>query len=293
MSGDIKDFNENLTEHEKGVITRILQIFTATEVLVGEYWSQCVARWFPHPEIQQMALTNAGFEQIHISAYDHLNTTLGLPEAEHQKAWEVPAMKARQERLQSFLGREATTEDKALSLAVFSGFTEGVSLYGSFGALMSFSRFNKMKGVGQIVSWSSKDEGVHADAGCWLFRQLISENPEVLTDEFKKKVYQAARDAVEIEDYYIDYVFQGQDLEGITARQLKAFVRHRANTRLQDLGFKTNWKSLNMEDVKGVTSWFDMMVSGNEHSDFFAMRPTSYSKGHVDWSQIDFSARKY
>jgi ribonucleoside-diphosphate reductase beta chain len=293
MSGDIKDFNEKLTEHEQGVIVRILQLFTATELLVGEYWSDKVVKFFPKPEIAQMALTFAGMETIHVSAYDYLNTSLGLAEVEHQKILTEPALVARQEKISNILNNITSTESMALALAVFSGFVEGVNLFSSFAALMNYSRFNKMKGVMQIVRYSSKDESLHSDAGCWLFRTLMHENPDLWTDDFKRTIYQAARDIVDLEDSYIDYVFQGQEVEGLSPKQLKAYIRFRADTKLQDLGLKRNWKNLNMEDAKAVSDWYDMLVSAQEHTDFFSQRPSNYSKGHVDWSKISFTERKY
>jgi ribonucleoside-diphosphate reductase beta chain len=116
----------------------------------------------------------------------------------------------------------------------------------------------------------------------------MSEHPEIWTDEFKKTIYQAARDIVELEDDYIDAVFDGAEIQGITPKQLKAYIRYRANTKLQDLGLKTNWKNIDVESVKAITGWFDVLSSGNEHSDFFALKSTAYSKGHVDWSKIKF-----
>lgn len=293
MSGDIKDFNENLTDHERGVLTRILQLFTNTEIVVGEYWSQNIAVWFPQPEVMQMALTFAGFETIHISAYDHLNTSLGLSDEEHSKFLLIPELVARQDKLSNVLSNINSLKDKAIALAVFSGFCEGVQLFSSFAALMNFSRFNKMKGVGQITSWSSKDESLHSEAGCALFRTLIQENKNLLDDDLKQKIYQSARDMVALEDGYIDYVFQDTPITGMDPKDLKAYIRFRANTKLNDLGLKHNWKNIDHARVNNITSWYDLLVNGNEHTDFFSQRPTAYSKGHIDWNAIDFTKRGF
>lgn len=293
MSSDIKDFNEKLTDHERAVITRILQLFTQTEIVVGDYWSGKIGKWFQHPEVMQMALSFAGMETIHTSAYDHLNATLGLDEKEHELVLTVPAMKNRHDKLESVLKDTKNIEGKARALAVFSGFIEGVSLFSSFATLMNFSRFNKMKGVMQIVSYSSKDEDLHSQGGCWLFRTFIEENQSIWTDDFKKTIYQAARDVVALEDAYIDYVFQGEPVEGLSPEQLKAYIRYRADIKLQDLGLKRNWKNLNMDEATYVANWYDLLVGGNEHTDFFNQRPTSYSKGHIDWSKISFGEKKY
>lgn len=288
MGPDIKDYNEKLTEDEKKVVIRILRLFTTVEVDAEEYWSSNVARWFRHPEVQQMAATNGAFESIHISGYDYLSNSLNLPLSEYEEFLKNPAMKAKKDKLAIVLSDTDSLEGKAKSLAIFSAFTEGVSLFSSFAVLMNFSRFNKLKGVANIVSWSIRDEGLHSDAGCWLFRTLMSENPEIWTDDFKRTIYQAARDIIDLEDDYIDAVFDGASVEGITPKQLKAYIRYRANTKLQDLGLKTNWKNIDMDSVKEITSWFDIMSAGNEHSDFFALKSTAYSKGHVDWSKIQF-----
>ena len=73
----------------------------------------------------------------------------------------------------------------AKSLAIFSAFTEGVNLFSSFAVLLSFKMRNKLKGVGQIVEWSIRDESMHSNAGCWLFKTLLKENPELKTPELR------------------------------------------------------------------------------------------------------------
>ncbi len=286
MSGDVSDLHSACSPGERSAVINVLRLFTQLEVNIEEYWSQKVARWFPKPEIQQMANIFAGFEAIHISAYSYLNDSFGLSHDEYKSFLNDASMKAKIDRLSALLNKEETLEDIARSLAVFSAFTEGVALFSSFAILLNFGRFSRLKGVGQIIRWSIRDESLHSNAGCWLFRELVSEHPELLTDDFKKSIYQAARDTVELEDAYIDRVFEGGGVEGLTSKQLKTFVRHRANTKLGDLGLKMNWKNLDKAEIESVTSWFDVMSAGTEHTDFFAQRSTSYSRGHIDWSRI-------
>jgi ribonucleoside-diphosphate reductase beta chain len=126
---------------------------------------------------------------------------------------------------------------------------------------------------------------LHSEAGCWLFREFIKEYPEVWTDEVKKSIYEAARVTIDLEDDFIDKVFQGCKIEGIDAKDIKQFIRYRANTKLGELGLKMNWKNIDQEAVQRM-SWFDLMTAGVEHTDFFAQKVTSYSKGHVDFSNI-------
>ena len=121
-----------------------------------------------------MAGAFGSFEGIHTIGYAFLNDTLGLKDYDAFLA--EPTAKAKIDRLVDINAKEASREDIAKSLAVFSGFVEGVSLFSSFAILFNFSRFNKLKGVGQIISWSVRDESLHSQAGCWLFREYIKEN---------------------------------------------------------------------------------------------------------------------
>lgn len=288
MSGDIKDYNETLTEAEKSVIIKILRLFTNLELDAEDYWTQ-VSKWFGgHPEIAQMAASNAAMEAIHIWGYDYLTQSLNLPLSEYEAFLKDPAMLAKKKKLGEILGKVDTIEDKALSLAVFSAFTEGVSLFSSFAVLLSFSKANKLKGVANVVAWSIRDESLHSEAGCWLFRTLIEEQPHIMTEEFRGKVVEAAREAVGLEDDYIDSVFSEGEIETISSSDLKQYIRYRANTKLGDLGIKKNWKNIDIEAVKRITSWFDVLAAGNEHADFFAVKSTSYSKGNVNWEEIKF-----
>lgn len=219
---------------------------------------------------------------IHTVAYAHLNDTLGIED--YDAFLTEPTAKAKIDRLLSI----KDTKDKkemARSLAVFSAFTEGVSLFSSFAILFNFSRFNKLKGVGQIISWSVLDESLHSEAGTWLFREFVKENPEVWDDELKKSIYDAARLTIEIEDNFIDNVFDGKVIEGIDSKDLKAFIRHRANVKLGEVMCKTNWKNIDQEALKRM-AWFDTLSQGVSQQDFFAGRETLYSKGSISFENI-------
>lgn len=295
MSSDVTDWKQNLSESEKKVVGGILKGFIQTEVHVNEYWSQKVAKWFPHPEIAMMAVTFGAFESIHTHAYAHLNETLGIEDYDAFLA--EPSAKAKIDRLINEIGNSEPPPDWiepnpdgvkysiAKSLAIFSAFTEGVSLFSSFVVLLNFSRWNKLKGVGQIISWSIRDESLHSQAGCWLFRKFIEENPEIWTDEFKRDIYQAARDTVALEDDFIDKVFEDGEVEGLDPKDLKVFIRNRANQKLGEIGLKKNWKNVDEDALKRM-EWFDFLSVGVEHTDFFSQRVTAYSKGTTNFDDM-------
>ena len=280
LNSDVIDWSLKLTEAEKSVIGRTLKGFTQTEVLVQDYWCGNIRKWFKKPELQLMASSFASMESIHAVAYALLQETLGLND--FSEFLFEPAAKARIDRLLSVRGR--TKEEIAKALAVFSAFTEGVALFSSFAILMSFSRKNLLKGVGQIVAWSIRDESLHSEAGCWLFRQLIEEYPDLLTEELKQQIYDAARITVQLEDEFIDQAFSLGEIETINSDDLKAYIRFRTNTKLKDLGLKSIWRP--DKDKVERLNWFSVLSSGVELQDFFAGRVTSYSKSVADFSNV-------
>lgn len=281
MAGDINDWKMSLNDGERQLVGHVLKGFTQSEVFIQEYWSQQVAKWFKKPEIQMMCASFASFESIHAVSYAYLNQSLGLED--FSAFLHEPTAKAKIDRLVSTRGKSKS--EIARSLAIFSAFNEGVNLFSSFAILLNFSRFNKMKGLGQIIAFSIKDETLHSNAGCWLFRTLVHEYPELWTDELKKDIYDAARLTIALEDDFIDKAFEVGGTEGLTKDDMKAFIRHRANTKLHDLGLKSNWRNIDREAVERM-SWFDVLSAGVSHADFFAQRVTDYSRGAVDFSGI-------
>jgi ribonucleoside-diphosphate reductase beta chain len=271
----------HLSDAEKNIVGHILKGFTQSEIFIQEYWGQMVGKWFKKPEIQMMAASFSSMESIHAVAYAYLNQSLGLEDFDaflHE-----PTAKAKIDRLIETKGK--SKEEIARSIAIFSAFNEGVNLFSSFAILLNFSRFNKMKGLGQIISFSIKDESLHSDAGCWLFRTFVEEYPEIMTDKLKEDIYNAARLTVELEDNFISKAFEVGATEGITEKDLKNFIRFRTNTKLNDLGLKKVWKNIDKTSLENM-GWFDVLSGGISHSDFFASRVSDYSKGTIDFSTI-------
>jgi ribonucleoside-diphosphate reductase beta chain len=288
MSQDVTDWNSNLKDHEKNLIGGILKGFEQTETIVNDYWTTLVTKWFRKPEIIMMATTFGAFETIHAEAYSLLNEQLGLDNFAEFLEDESTAAK-----IQSLMdvrdgnSGETNWHEAARSLAIFSAFTEGVNLFSSFAVLLSFKMRNKLKGVGQIVEWSVRDESLHSEAGCWLFKQLMKEYPELKTQKLIEDIEEAAKLALELEFNFIDKVFEMGDLENLTKDELKNFIKHRVNTKMGDLGLKPIIPSDQID--KGALKqmlWFDAVVAGKIHTDFFASRVTNYSKGHMDWDNV-------
>jgi ribonucleoside-diphosphate reductase beta chain len=281
LASDLNDWKQKLTESEKNLIGNILKSFAQTEVHVNDYWSTKVSLWFPKPEIQAMARVFADFESIHAEAYARLNEELGLDDFE--AFMEDESSKAKIDRLLEVPGDNIA--EKALSLAIFSAFTEGVNLFSSFAILMSFQLRNLMKGTGQIVEWSVRDESLHSRAGCWLFNKLLEEQPELNTSEMRDNVIEACNISVKLEFDFIDKAFEMGAVEGLNVDQLKNFIKARANEKMIELGYHAVYNDIDPNLLKQM-EWFGHLTSGKSHTDFFASRVTDYAKSVADWSDL-------
>jgi len=276
MQSDIKDWNEKLDAKEKNLVGNILLGFAQTECAVSDYWTQNVVGWFPKYEIQQMAMIFGSQETIHAVAYSYLNETLGLED--YEAFLHEPATADRFDNLVAYSGESSIGIAK--SLAVFSAFAEGVSLYSAFAVLYSFKLRNLLKGVGQQMKWSVKDESLHSKMGCKLFRDMCYEDDQLL-HLCREDIIEAAEIMINLETKYIDKMFEMGDVEGISSNDLKHFIKKRTNEKLVELGYIDlgNYFAYDVEAAKNL-DWFYHLTGGVAHDDFFATRPTDYSKAN-------------
>lgn len=274
MQSDIKDWNEKLTSKEKSLVGNILLGFAQTECAVSDYWTQNITRWFPKHEIQQMAMMFGSQETVHAVAYSYLNETLGLED--YEAFLHEPATAKRFENLLAYSGKDPVKIGR--SIAVFSAFAEGVSLYSAFAVLYSFQLRNLLKGIGQQMKWSVRDESLHSKMGCQLFRHMCDENKDLL-NLCREDVINAAETMIELETAYIDKMFEAGEIEGISSYDLIQFIRKRTNEKLVELGYIDlgSYFPFNKEAAANL-DWFYHLTGGVTHTDFFAIRPTDYSK---------------
>jgi ribonucleoside-diphosphate reductase beta chain len=213
----------------------------------------------------------SNIETVHIAAYSHLLDTIGIPETEYQAFLKYKEMKDKYDYMQSF--NVGSKHEIAKTLAAFGAFTEGLQLFASFAILMNFPRFNKMKGMGQIVSWSVRDETLHCDSIIKLFHTFVGENPDIWTAQLQTEITDICRAVVEHEDAFVDLAFELGEIEGLNASQTKLYIRFIADRRLQQLGLQPIFNT-----DRNPLPWLDEMLNAVEHMNFFEGRATEYSK---------------
>ena len=271
LHNDVKDW-QTMTDEEKNLLTQIFRLFTQSDVDVGAGYVDRYMRIFKKPEARMMMSSFANMESIHQHAYSLLLDTVGMPEVEYKAFSEYEAMADKHEYINAVKVTKGDKKSIAKALAIYSGFTEGLQLFSSFIILLNFPRFGKMKGMGQIITYSIRDESMHVEAMTKLFREFMQENIDLWTDDFKAEIYQACREMVDLEDRFLDLVFEQGDIPGLTKKEMQQYIRYIADRRLLQLGLKPNY-----EVKDNPLNWLDDVL-GVEHQNFFEGRATTYMK---------------
>jgi len=281
VADDLKDFRDKLSPGSQNLVKKLFRFFTQADSDVAGGYADHYLPTFKPPEVRMMLSAFASMEGVHQEAYSLLLETLGLPDDEYKKFMEIKAMMEKHEYLSNF-GMD-TKENIAKTLAIYSGFTEGVQLFSSFAILLNFPRHNLMKGMGQIITWSVRDESLHVEGMSRLFREYISENPEIWTDSLKYDIYCGAERCVELEDAFIDTCFEEAEVPGLTPEEVKQYIRYIADRRLLGLGLKKIFNS-----DKNPLDWLDYILNGVEHTNFFENRSTEYARASTsgNWSEL-------
>ena len=281
LQDDIKDYNQKLSADERLLIDNIFRFFTQADVDVCCVYAKHYLPTFKQPEVRMMLVSFAAMEAVHQEAYSLLLETLGKSDDMYQEFFDIQAMSDKHDDLTDF--SMETKHDIAKTMAVYSGFTEGVQLFSSFAILLNYPRHNLMKGMGQIVTWSIRDESLHVEGLSELFRTFMRENPELWTDKLKYEIYCAAERTVELEDNFIDVCFNKVTVPDLTAREVKEYIRYIADRRLLGLGMKAIFKS-----TVNPLPWIDMQVNAVEHTNFFENRATEYAKASTqgNWQDV-------
>ena len=280
MIEDIKDWKNRLSKEEKYFLTQVFRFFTQSDIDVAGGYVKNYLPNFPQPEVRMMLMGFAAREALHIASYAHLIETLGMPDTTYNEFNEYEAMV---EKHEYFTNTVNNGLDISVKMAALSAFTEGLALFSSFIMLLNFPRHGKMKGMGQIITWSIVDETMHTEGVIKLFRTYIEENKHLWNDATKGQIYSIAEKMVDLEDKFIDLAFQMGKVEGLRSEEVKQYIRYIADRRLISMGMKGIFKV-----KKNPLPWVEEMINAPTHTNFFENRATDYAKGALkgSWDEV-------
>lgn len=277
FSGDIQDYHTKLSIQEQGVIKRSLLMISQVEVAVKSYWAN-IGNLIPKPEIADMGAVFGGIEVIHSRAYAEILEKLGLNE-EFQKLLSEDIIAKRVNYLTKYLNKVYKSDRKNIcySLALFTLFTENVSLFSQFYTILGFNRYrNVLKDVANVVEYTSKEENLHAEGGMALLNQIRREHPEIFDEEFTERIKSEAIEAYKAESAIIKWILDGYSNDFLSVPIVLSYIGNRLNESLERIGIDPVIEVDN--SILKKTIWMDEMVYAQSMVDFFHKKPIDYVK---------------
>lgn len=272
LGPDCRDWSKKLNDSERNLMTHIFRLFVQNDMLVHNAYIHEYAQTFQSNCLQMAFSGISNMEVVHQVGYAHLLDTLGIPETEYSAFLEYKEMADKYNFTAGF--RMDTLMGIAVAMLVFGALTEGLQLFASFAVLMNFPRQKKLKGMGQIVSWSVRDETLHVSFIARLFKTFMIEFGHLIdTNRLAEAGEEACRKIVAGECKFTDLAFEMGGVEGMTPDDHKIFIHSTADARMKQFGMKPLFGEL-----PTPYPWFDKMTGGVELANFFEQRSSSYSR---------------
>ncbi|PJR03376.1 ribonucleotide-diphosphate reductase subunit beta [Avrilella dinanensis] len=277
FTADVQDFHSHLSAEEREVVKRSLLAIAQIEVNVKTFWGDLYAH-LPKPEFNGLGSTFAECEFRHSEAYSRLLEVLGYNN-EFEGVVQIPAINKRIQYLSNALkhAKAENQKDYLNSLILFSILIENVSLFSQFAIILSFTRFKgAMKNVSNIIAWTSIDEQIHANAGIYIVNKIKQEYPDYFDQESIDNIRKIVEESIDIEGEILDWIFENGELDTISKEDLLNFMKFRVDESLKQIGMEKIY-SVSDKNYQPM-AWFEEEVFANELDDFFAKRPTAYTK---------------
>ena len=274
---DIQDFKVNLNSLEKNAVKNAMLAISQIEINVKRFWSNLYSQ-FPKPEFDALGSTFGESEVRHSRAYSHVLELLGFNEAFDQLS-ENPVIQGRIDYLGKYLKNAGSNNKElyTLTLTLFSLFVENCSLFSQFFIIKSFNKQkNTFKGIDNVIQATMKEEKLHGMAGAYIINLIKKENPEWFNQDFYKTIERACKKAYTAEENIIDWIFELGELSFLSKQIVLEFTKNRFNESLQMIGANPIF-DINKELLK-ESSWFNVEVDSETHTDFFHKTPTAYQK---------------
>lgn len=290
MQKDIEQWKSAtvLSPDERTALKTVLGFFTTADSIAANNVALAFYRHITSPECRMYILRQAYEEAIHTHAYQYIVESLGLDEGEIFNMYrEVEAIYNKDNFVLSFnegifdpnfkTGTFAADQKFLENICVFSLIMEGIFFYSSFAVMFGFQRQNKMVGSAEQIQYIMRDESQHLNFGINLINTIKTEQPELWTPEFQKRVSSLVERAVELESTFASEVFP-KGIFGMNADNFRQYIEHIADRRLERVDLPIRYGSTN------PFPWMSEAVDLSKEKNFFETRVTEYKVGGaLDW----------
>ncbi len=284
MGKDIEQWRDErvVSDQERWIIRMGIGYFSAAEGIVGDNIQHVIRELVTAPELKLVLGRHAHEENIHADSLLYMISSLGINPHECEAMFEdVETIVKKNQfvtRISHGLRRDLDLTDPenkklfAKNMFTFGQCMEGTQFYGLFGMILSLYRQNKFPGIGQMFRYTLRDESNHIELLRNLFMDLVEENREIWTAEFKEELRQTMAEAVELEKNFIRDCLPVNAV-GLVIEDFLAYIDYIADRRLEGVGLAP----LN-PGIKNPLPWLAEMMDIKKEQNFFEGRVTEYQK---------------
>lgn len=284
MTKDCTLWNSSKLNHkERWIIEMGVGYFSAAEGVVGDSVLHVIEENLTAAELKHAALRQIAEESIHMDSLLHIIGSLNIdldevtakfediPSIRHKNAFitrQMPELKMGLD-----LTRTVNKQKFAKALFGITQVVEGTQFYALFAMILCLHRQNKMTGIGQMFQYTLRDESNHIALGRYLLQELINENPDLWTEEFRQELIEFMREGVQLEkEFIIDCL--PEDIVALTQKDFGDYVDYNADRRLISLGLSPLSRVKNNPFL-----WLDEVMFLKKEKNFFETRVTEYQTG--------------
>ena len=284
MNEDIGQWRstDQLSDSDRWIIRMGIGYFSAAEGIVGDNIIHVIREIVTAPELKLVLGRHAHEENIHADSLLYMISSLGIDPHECEAMFvDVESIVAKNEfvtRISKDMRRDLdmtlieNIQNLARNMFVFGQCMEGTQFYGLFGMILSLYRQNKFPGIGQMFSYTLRDESNHIELLRQLLMCLVEENPAIWTNEFKESLVELMKEAVELEKRFIGDCLPVEAL-GLNREDFNQYIDFIADRRLEGVALRM----LN-PGVKNPFPWLAEVMDFKKEQNFFEGTVTEYQK---------------
>lgn len=281
MQRDVEQWRSSeIPEVQRWIIKMGIGYFSAAEGIVGDNIQHVVRELVTAPELKLVLGRHAHEENIHADSLVYMISSLGINPHECEAMFEdVPSITAKNHfvvsnsrAMRRDIDLTITTNKQALAknIFLFGQIMEGTQFYGLFGMILSLYRQNRFTGIGQMFRYTLRDESNHIEVFRHLLMDLVDENPDIWTEDFREDLRQTMAEGIRLEKQFIRDCLPVSSV-GLNADDFEQYIDYIANRRLESCGLQPLTKN-----TTNPFPWLAEMMDIKIEQNFFEGRVTEY-----------------
>jgi len=284
MARDVEQWRDSaaLSEIDRWIVRMGIGYFSAAEGIVGDNVIHVVRELVTASELKLVLGRHAHEENIHADSLLYMISSLGIDPHECEAMFDgIPTIVAKNRFVTDVshaLRRDLDMDDLdarrllARNVFVFGQCMEGTQFYGLFGMILSLYRQGKLPGIGTMFRYTLRDESNHIELFRRLLGELVAENRELWTADFREELRELMREAVALEQDFIADCLPVEAV-GLSREDFCQYIDYIADRRLEGAGLEPLTGG-----VENPLPWLAELMDVQREQNFFEGRVTEYQK---------------